>query len=150
MGLFSKRRLREYQDRDQLPKTHTIMIVDDEESNRRTLKSLLQDKYELIEACDGQDALEIISQMEDPKRISLIISDQRMPRLTGSEMFEKLVPVLPNTVRIMLTGFADKNAVLDGVNRGKVYKLLSKPFERKDFLATINRALEVYELQSQI
>ncbi len=150
MGLFCKRRLREYQDRDILPKTHTIMIVDDEESNRRTLKSLLQDKYELIEACDGQDALEIIEKMEDPKRISLIISDQRMPRLTGSELFEKLVPVLPNTVRIMLTGFADKNAVLDGVNRGKIYKLLSKPFERKDFLATINRALEVYELQSQV
>lgn len=149
MGLFSKRRLREYQVRDQMPKTHTIMIVDDEESNRRTLKSLLQDKYELIEAKDGQDALEIIFQMEDPNRISLIISDQRMPRLTGSELFEKLVPVLPNTMRIMLTGFADKTAVLDGVNRGKVYKLLSKPFERKDFLATINRALEVYELQSQ-
>lgn len=149
MGLFSKKRLREFQEKEQLTKTHTIMIVDDEDSNRRTLSSLLSDKYNLIEATDGQDALDRIAKMPNPENISLIISDQRMPRLTGTELFERLVPVMPKTVRIILTGYADKQAIVDAIKRAKVYKMVSKPFDRKDFLATVTRALEVYELQSR-
>jgi len=146
MGLFSKKRLREFQEREQVTeKMHTIMIVDDEDSNRKTLASLLSEKYNLIEAKDGQDAYDRIQTMSQPEIISLIISDQRMPRLTGTELFEKLVPVIPKTVRIILTGYADKKAIMDAVERGKVYKMVSKPFDRQDFLATVTRAIEVYE-----
>lgn len=150
MGLFSKKRLREYQEREQsAEKTHTIMIVDDEDSNRKTLSSLLSEKYNLIEAEDGQDAYDRINNMPQPEVISLIISDQRMPRLTGTELFEKLVPVIPKTVRIILTGYADKQAIMDAVERGKVFKMVSKPFDRNDFLAIVNRAIEVYESKKQ-
>jgi len=150
MGLFSKERLREFREREvNAEKTHTIMIVDDEDSNRRTLTNLLSEKYNLIEAKDGQEALDRIQKMPQPEVISLIISDQRMPRLTGTELFEKLVPVIPKTVRIILTGFADKKAIIDAAERGKVYKMVSKPFDRKDFLATVTRAIEVYESKQE-
>lgn len=147
MGLFSKKRLREIQKTEEAAKSHTILIVDDEESNRKTLHSLLKDKYELLEACDGQEALEMIRNMPNPEDIGLIISDQRMPRLTGTELFERLVPILPRTVRIILTGYADKKAILDAIKKAQVYKMVSKPFERKEFLSTVSRALELYELQ---
>jgi len=124
-----KKRLQKIKKKIELKdKKHTIMIVDDEESHLISMEFLLSEDYHIITAKDGQEALDMIMGMENPESISLIISDQRMPRLTGIELFEKLLPILPKTIRMILTAFDDKNVMIDAINKAKIDKFILKPF----------------------
>lgn len=125
-------------------KKHTIMIVDDEKNNLKSLVSLLSDYYNIITAQDGQEALNCIQKMEHPEKISLIISDQRMPRLTGIQLFEKLKDIIPNTIRIILTAFDDKDLLSDAVNSGIIHEFILKPFDPDYLLKKVN-AIKVSE-----
>jgi len=111
MAIFSKEALKAKQEK--ILQTHTILIVDDEENNLFALTELLSKDYDIITAKDGQEALELIQKDDNPERIHLIISDQRMPRLTGVEFLEKTVSTIPRTIRIILTGFTDIEAIID-------------------------------------
>ena len=142
--MFSKAKFKQYQARNQVEKKHTIMIVDDEAPNLRTLGSLLANKYKLIEASDGQDALEQLEAMENPEQIGLIISDQRMPRLTGSELFAKVLPMAPKTQRIILTGHAGQTTE-DTFAKVSLFELVHKPFDQSDLMNTVERALQTYD-----
>ena len=150
MGVFNQRKLQDLQAREKVEKKHTIMIVDDEDANLRVLSSVLGSTYNLLEARDGQEALEIIQGLDDPRIISLIISDQRMPRLTGVELFERIGNLMRNTIRIIVTGFVDVDAIIDSINKANIYKFILKPFDRRDLLLTVQRAIESFELRSQV
>jgi diguanylate cyclase (GGDEF)-like protein len=150
MSLFSKKKLSELKAKDTSTKKHTILIVDDEESNRKVMASVLRDFYHVLETEDGVAALELVKGMDNPEQISMVISDQRMPNMTGVELFEQLSTIIPKTVRIIVTGFIDVESIIDSVNKAHIYKFILKPFERVEFLWTAKRAVETFELQKQL
>jgi PAS domain S-box-containing protein len=130
----------------EITKTHTLLLVDDEGANLEGLASILESEYHIITAVDGVDALEIVKSLPPTQQIHLVISDQRMPKMTGVELFEQLVQLTPNSIRMILSGFADMTAILDSINRGSVYKFLSKPVDPDDIRITVQRALETFDL----
>ena len=106
MALFNMKRLDNLDAAPGRPDVRpTILIVDDEAANRQVMTALLSPNYKLLVAVDGQDALDIIEQLEDKNTLAAVISDQRMPRLTGIQLFEKLRLTLPQAIRIIVTGF---------------------------------------------
>lgn len=125
------------------------MIVDDEEANLRSLKRSLESDYEIITACNGLEALELIQSDKNPERIHLILSDQRMPGLTGVELLKEVLTIIPKAIRIILTGYTDMDATISAINEGHIYNFISKPIEPQDLKISIKRALESYELSLQ-
>ncbi len=123
--------------------THTLLLVDDEENILNSLKRILRnDGYRIFTATNAKEGLNILKQ----EPVSLVISDQRMPNMTGSEFLALARETAPDAVRIMLTGYADINAAMDAINQGSVYRFITKPWDDNDLLVTIRYALMQYEL----
>ena len=116
-----------------------VLIVDDEPRIVRALNRLLNPQYETHLASSGELALEIIRS----KRIHVIISDQRMPRMKGVELLSKVKLISPNTTRILLTGYSDVSAVLDSVNHGEIFRYITKPWRNTEILETVKKASEI-------
>jgi diguanylate cyclase (GGDEF)-like protein len=125
---------------------HAVMVVDDEEGNLRVMSWMLSDHYRVVEAHDGREALELLRAMSTAELPSVIVSDQRMPRMSGVELFEQVRCLFPYTIRIMLTGLVDPNAIIDAVNRAGVFRFIVKPCDRIELLATVSCAIEAFEL----
>lgn len=124
---------------------HTILLVDDEISVIKALQRLFRKEgYEILTASNGQEALEQLKTMK--KRVSLIISDQRMPGMTGVQFLEASKKILPKTIRFLLTGYADINAVIDAINKGGIHRYLIKPWQDNDLIQQVRDGLEQYEL----
>ncbi len=124
---------------------HKILLVDDEEANVRLLKRVLSDEYDTIEALSGQDGLNLLKEHD----ISLIITDQRMPGMTGVQLLKESLAVRPDAMRILLTGYTDVQALIDAINSGHVYKYVPKPWDRDELRVTVRRAIETYELKQR-
>jgi DNA-binding NtrC family response regulator len=156
MATFEKKNLDKIKEMERSNPKHTILIVDDEPMMLTSLASLLSDEYNVLIANDGQEALEIIERIIPQQEISLIISDQRMKKITGVELFKKLVVKSENeislrhTIRIILTGFIDIPIILGAINDGKIYEFIQKPFNPDDFLIRVRRAIESYEWQKAL
>ena len=116
-----------------------VLVVDDEECIVRALSRLLKPRYKVFQAESGEEALEIIR--SNP--IHVIVSDQRMPNMTGSELLTKVKLISPNTTRILLTGYSDLSAVMDSVNQGEIFRYITKPWLNEDFLTTVSQASEI-------
>ena len=121
--------------------TYKIMIVDDEPVNLRTLTRLLRETYEVVTAESGAEALTLLQQ----HNVALMISDQRMPGMTGIELMKNTVAQRPHMVKILLTGYTDVGALIESINCGLVYRYLTKPWNNEDLKQTVARALEHYE-----
>jgi diguanylate cyclase (GGDEF)-like protein len=132
-----------------IDREHTILVVDDELANIESLTMILEEKYNIIKAQNALEALTIIKNETNPEKINLIIADQRMPDMMGVEFLKQTMPIIPDAMRIILTGFMEVNDIIDSINEGKIYKFLTKPIEPNDLLITVKRALEAYELQIQ-
>jgi response regulator RpfG family c-di-GMP phosphodiesterase len=124
----------------------TILYVDDEENNLISFKANFRMKYTVLTAISGDEAMKIIGE----KHVDIIITDQRMPNMTGVEFLEKVLEKNPDPMRILLTGYADMSAVVDAVNKGKIFHYLSKPWNEEELDMTIKRAYEVYEERLKI
>lgn len=127
-------------------KKYTILIVDDELANLQALTRLLEEEYIVIKAKDGFQALDILKNNSYGPNINLIISDQRMPGMTGVEFLKETISIMPNAIRMILTGFMDVNDIISSINEGHIYKFLLKPLEPTELLISVKRALEAYEL----
>jgi len=149
MGLFSKEKLKQLQRETKVDRKHKILIVDDEEANLRVLSEMLEREYQVITARDGQEALELVQQDLERDQIHLIISDQRMPGLSGVEFLERTIPIIPKSKRIILTGFTDVEVIIDAINKGQIYKFILKPFDLDDMRLSVLRALEAHELEEK-
>lgn len=123
-----------------IDKKINILYVDDEENNLMSFKATFRMKYNVTIAVSGDEALRILER----KVIEIIITDQRMPQMTGIEFLEKVLERYPDPMRILLTGYSDMNAVIDAVNKGKIYHYLAKPWIEDEINMTINRAHEAY------
>ena len=112
---------------------YKILIVDDEPANLRLLERLFRRDYQIISAASGLEALELLKL----HNIALIISDQRMPGMTGIEFLKQAAEMRPATVRIILTGYTDVNALVEAINSGVIYKYATKPWVNEDLKQTV-------------
>ena len=124
----------------------TVLYVDDEENNLLSFKATFRIKYNVLTAINGDEAMKVM----ETKQVEIIITDQRMPGMTGVEFLEKVLEKFPNPMRILLTGYADMNAVVDAVNKGKIFHYLAKPWNEEELDMTIKRAYEVYQENEKI
>jgi two-component system NtrC family sensor kinase len=125
---------------------HTVLLVDDEANILKSLKRLFLDMdYKVILATSGPEGLGYL----EKEPIDLVISDYRMPEMTGVEFLSKVKAEHPDTVRMILSGFADVEAVVEAINQGEIYKFLAKPWNDQELLSTVKRALEHSSLQRE-
>lgn len=120
-----------------------LLYVDDEENNLMSFKATFRMKYNVHTAISGEEAIKIM----DSTPIDIIITDQRMPQMTGVQFLESIIDKYPEPMRILLTGYADLNAVIDAVNKGKIFHYHTKPWNEEELDATIKRAYDVYKLR---
>jgi two-component system sensor histidine kinase/response regulator len=129
-----------------MPK-HTILCVDDELDNVDALERLFRKHYTVLKATSGADGLKVLD--ENPG-IALIISDQRMPMMTGVEFLEKTQKTHPECLRILLTGYTDIESVIQAVNQGQIYRYLTKPWDSYDLLQTVDQAIQKFEISKEL
>lgn len=122
---------------------HKVLLIDDEPANLRLLRRVLGQDYDTLLAENGQDGLNILAQ----EHVSLIITDQRMPGLTGVQVLAEALRIQPDAVRILLTGYTDIQALIDAINSGQIYKYVQKPWDAEDLKLTVKRAIESLELK---
>jgi len=124
-----------------------ILCVDDEENVLRALKRLfLEDDYEIITATSGAEGLEIL---EGSEPIHVVVSDYKMPEMDGIEFLKQVRERWSDTVRIVLSGYADTASVVDAVNDGHIYKFIPKPWNDYELKVTIANAVERYFLHAK-
>lgn len=119
-----------------------ILYVDDEENNLFSFKATFRLKYDVITAISAADAIKILEEQPD---IAIIITDQRMPNMTGVEFLHSIKENHPLPMRILLTGYTDINALIEAVNLGKIHYYLSKPWSEEELDKTIKEAYGHYE-----
>lgn len=127
---------------------HTILCVDDEIDNVDALERLFRKKYKVLKATSGAQALTILDQ--NPGLISVILTDQRMPLMTGAEMLEKSIHTAPKASRLLLTGYTDLESVIEAVNKGQIHRYLTKPWDPIDLQQTVDQAVEKFELSQAL
>ena len=122
-----------------------ILYVDDEKDNLTVFNSSFRRFYDIHTALSGSEELEIMRK----EKIWLIITDQRMPGMSGTEFLERTLTDYPDCIRIILTGFSDMNAVIQAINKSMVYKYITKPWELEEMKNTIDNGIEMYKLREQ-
>lgn len=128
----------------QAQKSRTLLVVDDEVNIQRALTRLLRaEGYRILCATSANEGMEILGQHD----VQVIVSDQRMPGVSGTEFLSTVKSTHPNTVRILLSGYSDVAAVTNAINRGVVYKFLTKPWDDEDIRAQVRDAFQASELQ---
>lgn len=120
-----------------------ILYVDDEENNLKSFKATFRRYYNIFTAQSGKEALDILR--NNP--IKVVITDQRMPEMTGVQFLEAIIPEFPNTVRMILTGYSDVEAIIKAINTGRVYRYVTKPWEPDELKLIIDGAFKIYELE---
>lgn len=122
-----------------------VLYVDDELNNLNSFKAAFRRNFNIFTAQSAKEGRKIL----DAEEIGVIITDQRMPGITGIEFLESILPIYPDTIRILLTGFSDINAVMGAINRGQVYKYLVKPWQDDELRMYIQNAMEIYNLRKE-
>ncbi len=125
------------------PSPPRILVVDDEEAILETMAFTFQDDYEVYTARDARHALELL---EKNKPIAAVLTDQRMPNMSGVEFVTEVCKRYPQTVRMVLTGFSDMDAIIQAINDGHVYAYVTKPWEPEQLKQLMKQAVEHYEL----
>lgn len=129
------------------PEKGKILFVDDEENILRSLQRLFMDEeVEVFTASSGAKGLEILARETE---VGVIVSDQRMPEMAGVDFLEKSKAISPQSIRILLTGYADVNAAIDAINRGSTFRYLNKPWNDEELVQTVKGALQMYRLLTE-
>lgn len=124
----------------------TLLLVDDEPSILSALRRLLRPTgHTVLTATSGAEGLELLA----AQPVALVVSDMRMPVMDGAQFLEQVRNRWPDTVRILLTGYADMTSTIDAINRGEIYRYIAKPWDDHELLLVIRQALEQRELQRE-
>lgn len=121
--------------------TYKLLIVDDETPNLRLLERLFRHDYYCLTASSGAEAIRLLDQHD----VAVVITDQRMPQMTGIELLKHTAAVRPHMIRILLTGYTDVEALVEAINSGLVYMYINKPWNNDDLKMRVSRAIENYE-----
>src|SRR5687767_9526862 len=125
-----------------------ILYVDDEPTNLRVFDANFRSRFKLITCSSGKAALEVLATRAS--EIGVIISDQRMPEMTGVELLEKAREVAPDIQRMIITAYSDMEAVMAAVNRGQVSKYFVKPWVKEELASILEDALRIYTLSTKL
>ena len=117
-----------------------VFVVDDEPEVCNSVYHLLRHKYHVLRAHSAAEAIELMAQNE----VEIIMTDQRMPVVSGVEMLQKVKSRYPEAIRMLITGYADINSVIAAINQGHVYRYLSKPWQPEELEAAVNDAAAEY------
>jgi len=125
----------------------TVLFVDDEPNILKSVQRLLrQEEMQVLCAATGEEALDILSQT--PAQV--IVTDQRMPEMTGVDLLSAVRERHPEIIRMMLTGFTEIKIAVEAINRGEIYRLITKPWNDDELRATIRQAFEQADLKEEI
>ncbi|MDP1763392.1 MAG: response regulator [Sediminibacterium sp.] len=126
-------------------KNINVLYIDDEPNNITSFKAAFRRIFNIFTAESAEEGRIIL----ETEPIHVILSDQRMPKMTGIEFFQSILDTHPEPIRILITGYTDITAVIDAINVGQVYKYLSKPWNEEEVKNTILKSFEVMELRRQ-
>src|SRR4051795_9882244 len=124
---------------------HTLLVVDDEVDVLESLRHLFHRTYHVLTADGGQRALDLLQQDD----VHLILSDQRMPGMSGDEFLAHARRLVPDAIRMLFTGYADLSSVIRAVNEGNIYRYILKPWDSDELAGIIGQAAEQYELLAE-
>ncbi len=124
-----------------------ILYLDDEQENLNSFKAAFRRDFKIYTAINAEEAEKILDKEE--RTISIILSDQRMPKVTGIEFFEKIKEKYPEMIRVLVTGYSDINVVIDAINKSQVYKYIQKPWDVDYMRKLIEQAFEVFTLRRE-
>ena len=147
---FSEKEIREqiknFYKEEELPKaTPVVLYLDDEVENLKAFKALFRREFKVFITDKVVEARKIL----DTEPISVLITDQRMPEMTGVRFLESIESKHKNQIRILLTGYSDIDVIIDAINKGKIYQYVSKPYRYEDMKSVIGNAYEVYYLRAK-
>jgi two-component system sensor histidine kinase/response regulator len=117
----------------------TLLVVDDESDNLDALERIFRKRYHFLRASSGSEAISI---MRETPEVDVIITDQRMPGMTGVELLERTLSSHPKTVRILLTGYTEIDSIIAAVNQGHIFRYITKPWDTTDLTNSVEQAME--------
>lgn len=120
---------------------HSILVVDDEPEILYSLRGLLRMEFEVHTAESGREAIQILKQQP----IQVVMSDQRMPEMTGVELLNQVQGEYPDAIRMVFTGYSDIKAVIDAINQGHIFRYITKPWDPDELRAVLHQAGEEYD-----
>jgi class 3 adenylate cyclase/CheY-like chemotaxis protein len=120
-----------------------ILYVDDEQHNLITFKATFRRKYKIHTASSGEEGLQLMRKHD----LALVISDQRMPGMTGVAFLEQVAREFPDVIRIILTGYSDVEAIINAINKGEIFRYITKPWSENELQMTIENARQLHELE---
>jgi response regulator RpfG family c-di-GMP phosphodiesterase len=123
----------------------TVLYVDDEPNNLQSFKASFRRQFNVLTAESAAEARKLLA----ANKVHVIVSDQRMPQTTGIEFFASILEEHPEPIRMLLTGYADIQAVIDAINQGQVFRYFSKPWNDAEIIHHIGEAYELYKLKEQ-
>lgn len=123
-----------------------VLYIDDEDNNLKSFRASLRKDFKIFTAIDAEEGLRIAQEEE----VHVVIADQRMPGMTGTEFFEKMVQINPDPIRILLTGYSDIASVIDAINKGEVYRFIDKPWNIEQIKNSIKNAADIYFMRSEL
>jgi len=124
---------------------HPILYVDDEEDNLIVFNSTFRRYYDVHLATSGKKGIEVMKK----HKIHMVITDQRMPGMTGIQFLEEIIPDFSDCIRMIITGFSDIEAIIQAINTGRVYRYITKPWDKQELKINIDKGLETYNLRMQ-
>ncbi len=122
-----------------------VLYIDDEVNNLSAFKANFRKLYDIYTAESAIEGRKILESVD----IEIVITDQRMPEMTGVEFLESIIKEFPNPIRLLLTGYTDMQALIDAVNKGQIYRYLNKPWNEEELKMFITQAHELYTLRKE-
>ncbi|UXI68148.1 response regulator [Tahibacter amnicola] len=122
-----------------MPEKPTIVCIDDEERIVRSLNILLKTAYNVIATTNPREVLDVVKR----ERVHVVVSDQRMPEVTGVDLLREVRAISPLTMRVLLTGYSDLAAIVGSINDGEIFRFISKPWDADEFRKTIDQAASI-------
>jgi DNA-binding NtrC family response regulator len=117
----------------------TLLLVDDEERILKSLKTTFKTRYQVLATTDAKQAITLVQQ----HKVHVVVSDQRMPIMPGTELLRNIRELSPNTMRILLTGYADLAAIVGSINEGEIFRYINKPWDNQEFKNIIANAMDI-------
>ena len=122
-----------------------VLYVDDEENNLVSFRAAFRKDYNIFTARSAAEGIDLLHKNDIP----VIITDQRMPEMTGVQFFEKILPEFPDSIRIILTGFSDIDAITQAINNGRIFRYITKPWDENELRVSICNGMNLYGLQQK-
>ena len=122
-------------------KKHCLLVVDDEPDVCDSIHDLLRHEFQILKAPSAAEGVRLMQE----KEVHIIMTDQRMPNVSGVELLKNVRHRHPQSIRLLFTGFADLEAIIEAINHGHIFKFVKKPWQPEELLAVVREAAHEYD-----